>query len=74
MDISAALSAAEVAALGDADRPCEEATRQLEHAAGKRKDVEGTFEESLRLKNTLDTFEETGMKTRIERQNPGADC
>ncbi|KAJ4305723.1 hypothetical protein N0V90_001254 [Kalmusia sp. IMI 367209] len=58
MDTSAALTQAEITALSDADRSCEDANRQLGHAGAHRDAADsGVFEESLRLKNTLDTYE-----------------
>ncbi|KAF2689152.1 hypothetical protein K458DRAFT_291239 [Lentithecium fluviatile CBS 122367] len=63
MDITAALTPPEIAALSDADRACVNATREL----GKPNTLEdtalGVFEESLRMKNTLDAFEEKARKT-----------
>ncbi|KAF2644081.1 hypothetical protein P280DRAFT_224411 [Massarina eburnea CBS 473.64] len=71
MDISAALTATEVALLSEPERACEDANRQLEkrdvngNGTTAKPELEGlgNFEESLRLKNTLDTFEE---RARIE--------
>lgn len=63
MDISAALNSQEAAALSDADSSFEQAEHRLRTAgAGVQEDAGlALFEESLRLKNTLDAFEERGM-------------
>ncbi|KAF2798219.1 hypothetical protein K505DRAFT_233885 [Melanomma pulvis-pyrius CBS 109.77] len=63
MDISATLTADEVASLSGSERTCEAATRWLEDADAASSPQHprregGSFEESLRLKNTLDIFEE----------------
>lgn len=58
MDITAALTPREAAALSDPNRALDDATSQLEDA-GRRQEA-GIFEESLKLKNTLDFFEERG--------------
>lgn len=61
MDTAAALTRAEIQALSDADRTCEDANRQLGNAGAHRDAAgSGVFEESLRLKNTLDTYEAQG--------------
>ena len=66
MDISAALTPNEVASLSVSERTLEDATRWLASADAGEPDQHiardgGTFEESLRLKNTLDAVEEQGM-------------
>jgi len=61
MDTSAGLTAAETAVVSDPDRSCEDANRQLGHAgAAHREMMLGVFDESLRLKNTLDAVETRG--------------
>lgn len=60
MDITAALTPAEVATLSDPERACGAAKRQLEIAV-RSNEAASSFEESLRLKNTLDAFEEKGV-------------
>ncbi|KAJ4351200.1 uncharacterized protein N0V89_006539 [Didymosphaeria variabile] len=58
MNTAAALTRAEIHALSDADRSCEDANRQLGQAGAHRDAADsGIFEESLRLKNTLDAYE-----------------
>ncbi|KAF1965949.1 hypothetical protein BU23DRAFT_487950 [Bimuria novae-zelandiae CBS 107.79] len=58
--MNAALTQAEIEALSNADCFCEDANRQLGHAGAYRDAVSsGVFEESLRLKNTLDAYEAT---------------
>lgn len=67
MDITATLTPVEIAALGDPDRSCGDATRWMRSAAAvstaqQHGSNDGqSFEESLRLKNTLDVFEEKGI-------------
>lgn len=61
---NAALTLAEIHALNDADCSCEDANRKLGHAGAHRDDADASvFEESLRLKNTLDTYEAQGKST-----------
>jgi len=61
MDITAALTPSEIAALSDAERACDAAARLL-RTTSTRPDAElSVFEESLRVKNTLDAFEEQGV-------------
>jgi hypothetical protein len=61
MTSAAALLRAEILALSDAARTCEDANRQLGHARAHRDAADpGVFEESLRLKNTLDAYEAQG--------------
>lgn len=73
MDISASLTAEEVATLSDPDRPCEEAMRML-HVVGNAGLQNGgngelvTFEASLRIKNTLDVLEERGTAFFLKRK------
>ncbi|KAF2865537.1 hypothetical protein BDV95DRAFT_652543 [Massariosphaeria phaeospora] len=60
MDITAALTDDEIAVLADSERACEAATRSLEHIRAGNAIKAGaftSFEESLRVKNTLDAFE-----------------
>jgi hypothetical protein len=79
MDTSASLTPDEVATLSDPERTWEEATHTLRQAQGAStvndNDSNGTgdtalqrFAESLRLKNTLDAFEEKGMASVIAAQ------
>ena len=75
MDITAALTQNEIAALSNPDSPCEDAGRQLRNAdATKDAAAVSIFEESLRAKNTLDAYEDKGMREvgRL-RKTPGAD-
>ncbi|KAK3209768.1 hypothetical protein GRF29_44g594772 [Pseudopithomyces chartarum] len=56
--MNAALIPAEIQALNQPDRSCEDANRQLGHAGAHRDAADSTtFEESMRLKNTLDAYE-----------------
>jgi hypothetical protein len=61
MDISAVLTNAEIASLSDAELACDGAARQLGKAGAQEDTAFGVFAESLRVKNTLDTFEERGV-------------
>ncbi|KAF2262826.1 hypothetical protein CC78DRAFT_297533 [Lojkania enalia] len=63
MDISAVLTVEEIAALSDPNRTCEDATLGMKQVGQPSIDQRwkydtGTFEESIRLKNTIDMFEE----------------
>lgn len=65
MNTAAALTRSEIRALSDADRTCEDANRQLGSARAHAHRDHGAadasvFEESLRLKNTLDAYEAPG--------------
>jgi hypothetical protein len=64
MDLSARLSAAEIEALSDPELPL---SHVLGLIKGSRKGLAGdaglAFEEGLRLKNTLDEYEEKGKQT-----------
>jgi hypothetical protein len=60
MDITAALTPPEIAALSDAERACDVAARLLSKASARPDAEPSVFEQSLRLKNTLDAFEEQG--------------
>lgn len=61
MDITAALTPPEIAALSDAERVVDHAARLLRSASAQKDSDLSIFEESLRLKNTLDMFEEQGV-------------
>ena len=93
MDISAALTPDEVASLSVSERTLEDATRWPASADAGEPDQHivrdgGNFEESLRLKNTLDAFEEQGMhfcassspesplilNVQLERGHHGSSC
>jgi hypothetical protein len=60
MDTTAALTPPEIAALSDAERLCDLAAHLLQTTSGPPDRELSVFEESLRLKNTLDAFEEQG--------------
>jgi hypothetical protein len=73
MDISAALTETEVELLSDPQRACEDAIRQLEkHGIDQdgsnihEMECFGAFEDSLRVKNTLDAVEEQGMHMKLQ--------
>lgn len=71
MNAATALTRFEIHALSDADRTCEDANRQLGNARAQaraqtqaHRDHDAAdasvFDESLRLKNTLDAYEQQG--------------
>lgn len=61
MDITAALTPTEIAALSDAERAFDVSARLLQKANAKPVTEVSVFEESLKVKNTLDAFEEQGV-------------
>jgi hypothetical protein len=66
--MNAALIPAEIQALNQPDRSCEDANRQLGHAGAHRDAADSTtFEESMRLKNTLDAYEAQGKPPSAHR-------
>jgi hypothetical protein len=67
MDISAALTDDEVALLSVSERSCETATRWSSSGEAQQNAslADGTFEECLRLKNTLDAVEIQGTLIRL---------
>ena len=81
MNAATALTQREIHALSDADRSCEDANRQLASArtqsraqAQPHRDHDAAdasvFEESLRLKNTLDAYEQQGRSCTNQHNCP----
>jgi hypothetical protein len=68
MDISAALTNDEIATLSDAERVCEDTARQLGEAGMQEDTGLAVFAESLRVKNTLDAFEEEGVCSELREE------